>query len=521
MSNLIEKENPEKKEIGDIQDLQDFTDVYTYIDKFKHQGKQSFVGRVKDKNGEIIVFKVSPELDYIPIHEYYIMKGLESVNRYCPNFCKCISITQGSIEYTENPDSKTPFIKNGGLKTEILLTEYIQGEKLKYYLSGKKRVHKKVIYSLIKQVLLVVMVANTKVGFAHYDLHSNNIIVSKCDKNLVIVYRLNDMDIAVPTYGYIPIIIDFGFSHISSMKGETFWSTVAHTDVGFYTDRFDRISDYKLLLISLIDDFTSYDMGFKKFKYFVKSIFSKLTVDWESGWLLSKHRSSTEVLISMLSLSKSGLEIFKEEHWCVDILQSLVILPFQKQSTTKTIEIIDMFVKEFSIIEKAIRDNSIIKYIFRKTVDFSRECRPDYLLGENDLIVVQKFKQLLQNEIYINVKYIKFDKDINYEKLLCSTLALGRAIEGLLYDILQVRLREKNRQDKRVKFSLLEIFSTFDYQFDTPYKYSDKTTLQIRNIQDETISSYRLLDDDSIEKCNSSDRYSILKIIDTIINLDK
>lgn len=491
----------------------DFTKLYTYIDKFRHQGKQSFVGRVKDKNGQILVFKVSPELDYIPMHEYYVMKSLEPVNAYCPNFCKAITLTQGSIEYSENPDIPTPFIEEGKIKTEILLTEYIPGEKLKYYLSGKKRVSKKVIYSLIKQILLASMIANQKVGFTHYDLHSNNIIVTRCSKNLVILYRFKDIQVTVPTFGYIPIIIDFGFSYISTMEGEPFWNSVAHTDVGFYTDKYDRISDFKLFLISLIDDFAEYDLKYKKYKYFVKRIFENLTVDWESGWLLSKHRSATEVLVSMLSLKKSGLEIFKEEHWCVDILQSLIILPFQKQNIDKVVEIIDMFSSEFSVIEEAVQNPLKIKYIFRKIVDFARECRPDYLSGENEEITLQKFKQNIQNEIYSNVKYIKFSQDIDYEKLLCSILGLGRCIEGILFNILEVRMREKKRQDKRVTYSLLEIFSTFDYQFETPYKYNENTVIQIRDIIKEEKRVFNNLDKDTIEKCNSTDQYSIYNIL--------
>ena len=101
----------------------------------------------------------------------------------------------------------------------MLLLEYIEkSSKFCNYISSDK-VSEDVLFSIIKQTLMGINIAQKYKKFSHYDLHSNNIMIKKCNKNLVFVYKLDeDNQFCVPTFGYYPIIIDFGFSYIENMN---------------------------------------------------------------------------------------------------------------------------------------------------------------------------------------------------------------------------------------------------------------------------------------------------------------
>ena len=68
-------------------------------------------------------------------------------------------------------------------------------------------------------------------------------------------YVLDDENqLCVPTNGYYPVIIDFGFSYIKNMDNNPLWASLAHTEVGFMTNQYDPIADPKLLLVTMSDE---------------------------------------------------------------------------------------------------------------------------------------------------------------------------------------------------------------------------------------------------------------------------
>jgi hypothetical protein len=77
-------------------------------------------------------------------------------------------------------------------------------------------------------------------------------MIKKCDKNLSFLYVIDDENqFLVPSLGYYPIIIDYGFSYIENMDNGPLWASLAHTNVGFMCDRFDPIADPKLFLVTV------------------------------------------------------------------------------------------------------------------------------------------------------------------------------------------------------------------------------------------------------------------------------
>jgi hypothetical protein len=66
-------------------------------------------------------------------------------------------------------------------------------------------------WSCFTQVFGALAVAQERFGFIHNDLHSENVRVRKVPKDTILYYKTKDGSVmAVPTYGYVFVIIDFG-----------------------------------------------------------------------------------------------------------------------------------------------------------------------------------------------------------------------------------------------------------------------------------------------------------------------
>ena len=233
-SNLVNyyKKNKDKK----------FHEWLSFDQTFNKPGKQGLVGLLNPIKGDVenkFVFKISQYINYLVQHEYTVMKGLNEIAPYCPHFCKVV----GTILCDVDPQcrkSGNPFniTSKYPIEKEVLLTEYVnESSKLSNYIRSKK-IHENILYSAIKQVLMGIAIAQKKKQFSHYDLHSYNIMMKKCDENVVFLYVLDeDNQFCIPTHGHYPVIIDFGFSYINNLENGPAWPSMAHTDVGFMSDR--------------------------------------------------------------------------------------------------------------------------------------------------------------------------------------------------------------------------------------------------------------------------------------------
>jgi hypothetical protein len=62
-------------------------------------------------------------------------------------------------------------------------------------------------------------------------------------------------------------------------------------------------------------------------------------VDWESGWDEYGEKGVADILISHLEDYNTISDLFKDyDHYCIDILQTLVILPFAMVERTGYID---------------------------------------------------------------------------------------------------------------------------------------------------------------------------------------
>lgn len=464
------------------------------FDQIFRPGKQGIVGIAKLRNRTIedtddkkYVFKFSQTINYLPVYEYIILSGLTGLTKFCPHFCKVYGLsrckTEPKLKKISNPFS----VKSScPIYRDVLLMEYISNSAKFYKFIADDNISESVLYSIIKQVMCAISIAQKKVKFTHYDLHSYNVMVKTCDVDTVFLYVLNDKrKIAVPTYGYYPIIIDYGFSYVKDLDSGGLYPSLGYTDIGFTSDRYDYISDSKLFLITVSEEIKRKRMSkvSKDFRQIVKNIFSPLTVDFERGW--DNYESSVpvlDVLTNKMDRYNSSSRLFTNyPHYCFDIIQTLINLPLNADVPAKTsmIRPYIMFLNEFSKIETQIDSSLYSLYILKCIVDSVREHRGGYTSKRRRKDTVLLFKKQVKNEIQSVAKFCVFD-NIHFERMLCSLILLSQAMKGKLHNLMTRCVKRKNREYSRLRVKGIDdIYDIIDSNIPSKYEYTNRTEIFI------------------------------------------
>lgn len=501
----------------------DWKEWLSFDQIFEKPGKQGLVGLLECKDKKIknkIVFKISQYINYLVYHEFTVMKSLNELSPYCPHFCKAIGVISCQVDpkvnKTENPfniKSKYPIEK------EVLLMEYIDKSCKFYNYIRSDKIEEKILYSTIKQVLMAITIAQRKKQFSHYDLHSYNVMMKKCDKDVVFLYVLDeDNQFCVPTYGHYPVIIDFGFSYIKELDNGPCWPSLSHTDVGFMSDRFDWVADPKLFLVTVAYEIKKKrgSKMSKKFSRMVTNIFNNLSIEWDSGWDNTTKRGATDFVIEMLEGYNKDSYLFENfDDYCVDLLVSLVILPLQEQNYDNIGKSYKAFLKEFVKIENEIGNPFYNMYILKGIVDVARDVRSKYLIKSSRKEAVTYFRRGVYQRINYVSKFCR-PKDIHFEKMLCSLYCLTKEMEGVFYDVIYTRMKEKTLQYEKMPLQSIEqIYGVVDINIPDEYKFNKNTTIFVLNCDTKTCDKFDMCDDkfdvcDNINKLHCFEKGSYL-----------
>ena len=429
------------------------------------------------------------------------MKGLNEISPYCPHFCKAVGTLLCEIDPLEKKGGN-PFriTTKHPIEKEILLLEYVSNSNKLYNYIKSDRIHESIIYSAIKQVLMAIATAQRKKQFTHYDLHSYNIMMKKCNKDVVFMYVLDEENqFCVPTHGHYPVIIDFGFSYINDLENGPAWPSMAHTDVGFMSDRFDPIADPKLFLVTMAEEMKQMRNNKKsiKFRRIVKNIFGKLKIDWQSGWDNTEEKGASDYIIDMLRGHSMHSNLFDNyEHYCIDIIQSLVILPFEEQKYCNINQSYQGFLTEFIKIESEIGNPFYNLYILKGIVDIAREVRVDYLTGgiarDN---AIKYFKTSIFERINCVANYCK-PKHIHFERMLCSLLCFSKNIEGIMFDVIESRMDKKKKDYSKLPLQSIEqIYGAIEANITDKYIFNNNTTVFVMDCTKEKCTRMKLTKD--------------------------
>lgn len=474
---------------------------------FPYQGKHGYTGimRIKSNEQEKIVYKISQYINDTINQEYTVLESLNSLSEYCPHFCKMIGKFACNVNTNVKTD-KSPFRKcKYPIKKDVLLLEYIKGSnKLVSYIQ-KRKYNEDILYSCIKQTLLGINIAQRKKKFTHYDLHSENILLRKCNKNIVFLYILsNNTQYAVYTHGYYPVIIDFGFSYVDNMEDDVLWASMGFTNSGITSNQYDKINDSKLFLTTVSDEIYTVRKKSEKsaiLRDIVTTIFKPLSIDWNTGWDNHDKLSASDYVLSIIKKNYTPSKLFTEyEHYTVDAMQTLIILPFEPQNYDNLSVSYNTIITEFYKIEKEIGQPFYSLYIFKSIINSARCLRSYYIDKNTRESTVKMFKDDITRIVDEVCKYV-FLKDVNYEKLLVSLYVFSRSMEGVLYKFLQKDNERKAKEYYQMPVKNVDdIYNVIEDNIQDNYVYSEDTIIVAFDCIREKKEVFKILNKDIINQ---------------------
>jgi hypothetical protein len=172
----------------------------------------------------------------------------------------------------------------------------------------------------------------------------------------------------VPTYGYYPVIIDFGFSYAKNFETLPCWAPMSYTQYGFTTHKYEPIADAKLFLTTISRELRVYYRGDNDVNSLTKKtdeIFSCLNINKNRGWDnpgLGNNKVlsfSQEVFLFLEPVFKASKIFENNIVFGIETLQVLVTLPLgggdvehnEEYTRQKVGENLQTFMREWTKIE--------------------------------------------------------------------------------------------------------------------------------------------------------------------------
>ena len=470
------------------------------------KGKQGLVGFLINKSTrQKYVYKISQYLDFMIDQEYNVMNDVNSLRDYCPHFVKTYSKfnlpLSSNFKRAKNPFENNPLYKT--IVTDMIVMENLEGCK-KFFKYIKNNVASTIeLVSIVKQTLLATDIAHKKVKFTHYDLHSDNILIKECDPNIVFLYVIDGKYHLVPTYGRYPVLIDFGFSYSKSAENRRMSCTLAHTKYGFVQCRPDSFTDPKLFLTSVSYEINRYkktDMS-QIFRNIVKNLYKNARVELDCGWDNRQKTNISDDFLEDFEKTFQKSDFFDEQAgYIVDLLQSLVVLPFTyRKSNEKTKDLLSLVINEFSKIEKLVNDDFYNLFILKEIISSAVRNRDLYTSGYTRAEAVSNFKNDTLDAVDRVAKFCNIK--LNWERLLCTLLCLGKNIQNYCYDKLQRLIGDKERDYLTIPLNTLEIYEALESNLPSDFEFSKDTIIYTWNSDIEN-STKTVLDKNLIKLLN-------------------
>lgn len=502
------------------------------------RGKQGMVGVMHDtKRNHARVYKFSSSMTMIGTHEYKIIRSLHKIAQsLCPAFLKeCELLTSVAIdpdfEHAPNPFDVYPIKRKNILRLDTCMMEYVDSsKKLTSFVSHPEHVHESIIASLSLQVLINVLIANAYNKFTDYDLHSENILVQKCSYDTVYAWydsTLNEPYV-VPSLGYRPRIIDYGFAYTTAVDGESITSPIDFAKEGYLSYGPDTFADFRVFLVSMLNElhhFRGNSNLFRAQRKVVQTLFGEMNIDWESGWMTDRKACAVKFLYE--ATEKYAQSVFESptmaDHFYVllDLIQTMIELPITVDPCAdKTMDDLALefsasvreFNKHFSKLEHlyeknmddedSYEENSTMGlYMVRVSVLFARTHRKTYEPSKSPDII-RKFKNYLFDAIRdTNAKF--FVPKINFEKYLVSILMMADILQSLLYREIKYRSSYLASQYATVPVpSSRHILQILYRYYKIPYHYSMNTQLHFMNEAKCVMNIYKFKNEDSCTLMN-------------------
>jgi hypothetical protein len=384
--------------------------------------------------------KVSKHVDFTADLEFNAWNRLKLLNTPafdCPHFCEVyekVSTTPGNTE-------KCLFFKEISI---VMPNKETRNMSLGDIIFEDAH-HPIAMINCVNQTIAAILMLE-KVGITHYDLHSDNVMVTNTPFD-VHVYITNDNILPLETHGITPVIIDFGVAYVPGNLN----ATTVFADSGFTSFMSDPLVDARLLITTVEKDVAKYMkkkstprpshktqkhlkplLLLRKYK---KDILDKTfaplkpVIDIKTGWLRDHTLPNIIDDISIPLKMKSGIAQKENMKLFLDLLQHRVGLPLKNELNDERGSFRDLFLAflaDWVFVEQCIR-NTKEEFMFVKD-----------LLQESDLVRLKhrypKIKNLFQLQTHLfdmgNVlenmfiraqKETMLRRDLIYSNLECKT----------------------------------------------------------------------------------------------------
>lgn len=451
-----------------------------------------------DKN--YIIYKIGTETPYLCEHEFKVCQSLNKLAPYLPNFMRPMDLLRNiNVDHHKpnpfKPDVPTTF-------DDVALYEYIdsvttlatlinsynkilkrKGQHVKHTIQMAAQKH--IIDSLLNQTMVAVLVGQSKLNFVHNDLHFDNVLVSRCFERTFMLYVFvkdaQTFTALIPTYGYYPTIIDYGFSFTNDLNNGPLFTGIHHNNKGYMNYTYDEFTDFKTILTRLVH------CGYVKDKYYLdklkRQFIHKLSIDRETGWDKNQSISISKYLNEYIKdMFRSIIDtvymddvkgqtfIERYDYEVFDIIGTLIVLPLTQKPYDKLEQSLTTFINEWYKIERWLSSSKDKLYILKNIMD---RIRLDITTTEEEdkVTIINRFKDHLFT-VMDKVSTKSLLRNLRYEDLYLSLIDLSECMEGIMYEQHDACITRKAKEYGKLNitssmdlYGLIEGYITHDYTF--------------------------------------------------------
>jgi hypothetical protein len=374
--------------------------------------------------------------------EHVISVDLLNNCSHLPNFMRPYLYLKN---YFINSNSPNPFYIKGIDKkklscVDIATFEYINYKCTMYEFLQNAKNSLKSKLSLITQVCLSIICAQQNCEFVHNDLHGSNIVIVKCPQEVILLYKLKILgklrEFILPTYGWIPVIIDFGFSYSKECEGMSV-ECIDTDDIGYISYKFDCLSDF----IRFFVVFNS-SIDYKELNDYINNLFDSLPIDKKTSREKIVKKNSMEYIEDKIIENYNNYFGLKNKgtnylYQLSRFFVRAITLPIKPQPESKKFDIdknIQKFLKEWNEIEKWCEYRYEKIYLQREFFDTIRKLNKKEELCEK---VHNILKEIIGKDVPL---------DVNWEKLYDSVIKCLICFENMLYkSIMKIDEKRKSK----------------------------------------------------------------------------